>query len=371
MNNLSAGAKDAYLSSLNAGQPVGDVVNAAGQANASLANSATSAGRLSAMGNSLGSASTVGDVLAAHPAAALSTVAPMFMQQQTAPDLQAQQTTDYSKQRLSPDFKGYQPTQPTPAYKAQYRDYQANPFSAMPAYAAEGGLMSLAGGGDVNEKQKAKKPTHTAAAKIAMMPAWDAAQAELNNNFYMAQSPTGVAALPSAPPLGALTLAGGGTVEQMSRENAMGNNQMFPQAGLGSLTGMSRFQNATNTPMGTDMLEPTDAITDPYTGAMKFAMGGGVGGEYNLGSYSDGGRLLKGPGDGMSDNIPAKIGKHQPARLADGEFVIPADVVSGLGNGSTDAGAKRLYAMMNKIRKARTGTAKQGKQINADKYMPV
>lgn len=90
----------------------------------------------------------------------------------------------------------------------------------------------------------------------------------------------------------------------------------------------------------------------------------------NLGSYSDGGHLLKGPGDGMSDHIPAMIGKHQPARLADGEFVIPADVVSHLGNGSTEAGAKQLYAMMSRIREARTGNPKQGKQVNPRKLMP-
>jgi len=98
------------------------------------------------------------------------------------------------------------------------------------------------------------------------------------------------------------------------------------------------------------------------------AQGGtGIG---HLGGYSDGGRLLKGPGDGMSDHIPATIGGKQPARLAEGEFVIPADVVSHLGNGSTDAGAKQLYKMMNKIRKARTGNPKQGKQINPDKFTP-
>jgi hypothetical protein len=88
-----------------------------------------------------------------------------------------------------------------------------------------------------------------------------------------------------------------------------------------------------------------------------------------LGGYSDGGRMLKGPGDGMSDNIPATIAGKQPARLADGEFVVPADVVSHLGNGSTDAGAKQLYAMMNRVRKARTGNPKQGKQIKPAKYM--
>ena len=106
-----------------------------------------------------------------------------------------------------------------------------------------------------------------------------------------------------------------------------------------------------------------DAPTEMAAGGMAY--GGGIS---TLGSYSDGGRLLKGPGDGMSDNIPATIGDKQPARLADGEFVIPADVVSHLGNGSTDAGAKQLYKMMDKIRKARTGNPKQGKQINPDKF---
>jgi hypothetical protein len=100
------------------------------------------------------------------------------------------------------------------------------------------------------------------------------------------------------------------------------------------------------------------------------ASGGSVGSKYNLGSYSDGGRLLKGPGDGMSDGIPASIADKQPARLADGEFVVPADVVSHLGNGSTDAGAKHLYKMMDNVRKARTGRKSQGKEIKAGKYLP-
>jgi hypothetical protein len=95
------------------------------------------------------------------------------------------------------------------------------------------------------------------------------------------------------------------------------------------------------------------------------------GGISDLGGYSDGGRLLKGPGDGMSDSIPARIGRRQPARLADGEFVVPADVVSHLGNGSTDAGAKKLYDMMDKVRRARTGNKKQGREINPRKYIPA
>jgi hypothetical protein len=96
-----------------------------------------------------------------------------------------------------------------------------------------------------------------------------------------------------------------------------------------------------------------------------------AGGISDLGSYSDGGRMLKGPGDGMSDNIPATIAGKRPARLADGEFVVPADVVSHLGNGSTDAGAKQLYAMMDRVRSKRTGTKKQGRQINPEKFMPA
>ena len=88
------------------------------------------------------------------------------------------------------------------------------------------------------------------------------------------------------------------------------------------------------------------------------ASGGGVS---SLGSYSDGGHLLKGPGDGVSDSIPAQIGAHQPARLADGEFVVPARIVSELGNGSTDAGAKRLYAMMQRVQAKRKKSMGKGK----------
>jgi hypothetical protein len=82
------------------------------------------------------------------------------------------------------------------------------------------------------------------------------------------------------------------------------------------------------------------------------------------------GKYLRGPTDGMADELPAQIGKNQPAALSHGEFVVPADVVSHLGNGNSDAGAKKLYQMMDKVRQARTGNKKQGKKINPDKYMP-
>jgi len=117
---------------------------------------------------------------------------------------------------------------------------------------------------------------------------------------------------------------------------------------------------------------------DPRRDAMN-PMGGAPAAHYGLASLEKGGAAsdapvegyLDGPGDGMSDSIKATIDGKQPARLADGEFVIPADVVSGLGNGSSKAGAKVLYAMMDRIRKARTGTAKQGKEINAEKFLPA
>jgi len=82
------------------------------------------------------------------------------------------------------------------------------------------------------------------------------------------------------------------------------------------------------------------------------------------------GRYLQGTTDGMADKIPAQIGRDQPAALSHGEFVVPADVVSHLGNGNSDAGAKKLYQMMDRIRMARTGTKQQGKQINPNKFMP-
>ena len=96
--------------------------------------------------------------------------------------------------------------------------------------------------------------------------------------------------------------------------------------------------------------------------------------QYNLGSYSDGGRLLKGPGDGVSDSIPATIGRGQPARLADGEFVIPARIVSELGNGSTDAGARALYKMMDRIQAGRrktVGKDQVAKNSKSARHLPA
>jgi hypothetical protein len=124
--------------------------------------------------------------------------------------------------------------------------------------------------------------------------------------------------------------------------------------------------------------------SQPFGGAMggmrysAFADGGVAGmadgGLGALGGYSDGGRLLRGPGDGVSDSIPATIGQRQPARLADGEFVVPARIVSELGNGSTEAGARQLYAMMDRIQKGRKKTVGKNKvaaNTRSAKHLPA
>jgi hypothetical protein len=115
------------------------------------------------------------------------------------------------------------------------------------------------------------------------------------------------------------------------------------------------------------------AIPTPVKEGGLMALGG-MTGISSLGDYSDGGRLLRGPGDGVSDSIPAMIGNKQQARLADGEFVVPARIVSELGNGSTEAGARQLYAMMDRIQKNRSKTTgKNNVAVNskAAKQLPA
>lgn len=208
--------------------------------------------------------------------------------------------------------------------------------------------------------------------------------------------------------MGGVQPAPAGSAEQFARTNAVGNNQMFPQSTQNTQAYSSPVNSPVSNPVvgmarggiakrynGQDGSQVQQAAYDPNQEIITQEMvdrmsgmpqqtaptasaGGGLmqsfanGGtpHSDLGSYSDGGRMLKGPGDGMSDNIPAVIGNKQPARLADGEFVVPADVVSHLGNGSTDAGAKHLYNMMDRVRKARVGTKKQGKEIKAEKFLP-
>jgi hypothetical protein len=149
--------------------------------------------------------------------------------------------------------------------------------------------------------------------------------------------------------------------------------------GVGSTSGLNSY----------DVMSMSDSPAGGFTGADSnggFApstagelAGGGLaslarGGMSHLGDYSDGGRLLRGPGDGVSDSIPATIGNKRPARLADGEFVVPARIVSELGNGSTEAGARKLYAMMDRIQKGRKKSIGKGRvavNSRADKNLPA
>lgn len=155
----------------------------------------------------------------------------------------------------------------------------------------------------------------------------------------------------------------------------------------GMLSGLDVPESAIATPVTSNVADPTaiDPGTNPDAGSpgddgVGWARGGlsslaaFARGGYNLGDYSDGGRLLRGPGDGVSDSIPASIADKRPARLADGEFVVPARIVSELGNGSTEAGARQLYAMMDRIQNARKKSVGKGKvavNSRANKLLPA
>ena len=178
--------------------------------------------------------------------------------------------------------------------------------------------------------------------------------------------------------LGGLAL-GNAAIQASNKQ--YGTTPVGPYTGVGSnLTGAQGVPYLTRHAAGGLMGDPGTAPmaynrTPIYNNATSTPMPQPVmhfnqGGVSDLGSYSDGGRMLKGPGDGMSDDIPATINNKQPARLANDEFVVPADVVSHLGNGSSDAGAKKLYSMMDRVRRARTGSPKQAKAIHPDRYMP-
>ena len=167
---------------------------------------------------------------------------------------------------------------------------------------------------------------------------------------------------------GITSLAIGGPVEVMAAQNAVGANTGYPMANINTAmysNPMVQIPEAVNVISGS-----SDAGVGAFSGEPKFAAGG----LSDLGGYSDGGRLLKGPGDGVSDSIPAVIGERQPARLADGEFVVPARIVSELGNGSTEAGARKLYAMMDRVQKARRKTVGKDRvatNTRADKHLPA
>jgi len=140
--------------------------------------------------------------------------------------------------------------------------------------------------------------------------------------------------------------------------------------GVGSTEGINSMDAASDAAAGGGG-ESGDGGGEHANGGLMALAGGG---KSHLGDYSDGGRLLRGPGDGVSDSIPATIADKRPARLADGEFVVPARIVSELGNGSTEAGARKLYAMMDRIQKARKksiGKNRVAVNSRAEKNLPA
>lgn len=155
---------------------------------------------------------------------------------------------------------------------------------------------------------------------------------------------------------------------QSRYQAAMGPNMLARRPGSGGVTYFSPMQYS---PVGS--FTTTAPATPVENTVVEQAAGGGLmgGGISDLGGYSDGRRLLRGPGDGVSDSIPASINNKQPARLADGEFVIPARIVSELGNGSTEAGARKLYAMMDRIQKSRRKAKNIAANTRADKHLPA
>lgn len=219
---------------------------------------------------------------------------------------------------LSPNFSGYVPRQPQPYYRPAGLGYAA------------GGLAGYAGGGSAFDDEGMGDDVGMAAGGVP------------------GYANRGLASVPRDLKIG----------EGIARDSDPDT------ASLGAYDAAKKRMEKINKAASLKTLTMPKSGIDRLGDIKPMAEGG-------LGGYSDGGRMLKGPGDGMSDSIPAVIGKRQPARLADGEFVVPADVVSHLGNGSTDAGAKKLYGMMDKIRKARTGKKKQAPAVKADKYMPA
>jgi hypothetical protein len=253
-----------------------------------------------------------------------------------------------SASTLSPDFQGYTPRQPKPYYQPQYT-----------RYAAGGGLMDAYQAGGPVERMSMMNTAINPQGGLYPQGMIDKTQYAIPT-----QRPTSMEVVDAGAQR---TFSGGGSAEEKKRKQRANLTADRTMAAMSAdQAGLAMLNNAR---YGANMTGAAPSRSSMSLGDLPNVVGAARGGLADLGGYSDGGRMLKGPGDGMSDSIPGVIGRKQPARLADGEFVVPADVVSHLGNGSTDAGAKRLYAMMAKVRHARTGKKKQAPAVNADKIL--
>lgn len=254
---------------------------------------------------------------------------------------------------------------------------QAPLYDSREALQLRGRLRGLAEGGPVGEMSESN-------AALTLMANGGQMYAEGGETKAdVAKGMTGASAdamryLMGEAPMSPATLAAQGSAMRTAATTPVTTPAASTQSG-GLLTRMSEFLRgsqgvpefvfdpATGTMQAIQTTTPAPAPAVDYTSYAK-------GGVSHLGDYSDGGRLLRGPGDGVSDSIPATIADKRPARLADGEFVVPARIVSELGNGSTEAGARKLYAMMDRIQKARSKTVgKDRVAVNsrADKALPA
>jgi hypothetical protein len=260
-----------------------------------------------------------------------------------------QEDNPFGLKRLSKDFKGSFPTRPDPYYTAQYPDYRAKPYGS-----ADGGLMGID-----RYKSKGKVDVEKQLRSIETM----------NKGIgLMSPTPDGFAPIVPRDPGDAM---GGPGIVQYEQEYAGLSPDQRAYAMMKSLrkktlkddlaTGLQPVGALGEIELMPAMQKQAMLEAQAKNQIAQEAKRGGLM-DSHLGDYSDGGRLLKGPGDGVSDSIPATIGGKQAARLAEGEFVIPARIVSELGNGSTDAGAKRLYAMMDRVKAKR----RKAKDIAAD-----
>lgn len=267
--------------------------------------------------------------------------------------------TDDSYKGTIPKFTASRTRNTMPA---NYRPGQGgiNYFSPMTyTPAASGGLMNFAEGGQVSGNLRLDVPINSGQSSQGGYPGGGAYPSRDGGIGQGGIVPQGM-----LPGVAGLESLGGNPMM------ANGANMQSQQGGLSGLYGGANPQQTIanqNPTQQSPSMVPNQQTNQPTS----MAHGGAVPGQYNLGSYSDGGRLLKGPGDGVSDSIPAIIGQKQPARLATGEFVIPARIVSELGNGSTEAGAKRLYEMMNRIQQTRRKTKNVAANTNAAKYLPA
>ena len=362
----------------------GEYMNAIGQAgNAPIVSDAASAALNAGSGSSLGSGfSQALSWMGQHPGitatgallgiSALGGTKPTTFQ---TPGSQNTMNTGYYK--LDPSkFQPtrMQPTTPLGGFKPTYPDYVANPYQPTQGY-AQGGIASFSTGGDAMSKYRDYQDTaqmlNSYESMLTGQPAMGGSYAQQPVPSYISN--------PTIPADNQLIDA---NTKGMSPYDAAKYRLAQSYASAGAPTnagiGLANRANPSYGQVNTDpaMVQAAMAAQQQQVqgaaqgGIMGYAGGGQT--EYSLGGYADGGnpRLLKGPGDGMSDNIPATIAGRQPARLADGEFVVPADVVSHLGNGSTDAGAKKLHGMMDKVRMSRTGKKKQAPQVKTDKFIP-